>query len=95
MHNRCVGRENPIRIGFLALLLAASTPLTAAAQPADAVPQALLPDVATPLACRLDFTLLPDQPRFSGHAEIDIDLKAATQSLYLHSRSLRMAKVAV
>ncbi len=54
------------------------------------VPQGVLPDTAKPIAYRLDLTVLPDQPRFSGHAEIDVELKAPTRSLYLHGRDLKV-----
>ena len=43
-----------------------------------AAPRGKLSDAAAPVAYRLDFTILPDQPRFSGHDEIDIKVKAAT-----------------
>jgi aminopeptidase N len=65
------------------------TPAALAAAPAP-VPQGILPDTAVPTAYRLDLTVLPDQPRFSGHAEIDVTLKAATSSLYLHGRDLKV-----
>ena len=58
---------------------------------AGPVPQGLLPDTAKPVAYRLDLTVLPDQERFSGHAEIDVTLKAPTRSLYLHARDLKVA----
>jgi aminopeptidase N len=58
---------------------------------ADAnAPKGKLPDVATPSAYRLDFTILPESTRFTGHDEIDITLKGATKSLYLHGRDLTM-----
>jgi len=88
-----------MRFAVLAAALASAAPsavmAAAPAQPAAGVPQGLLPDAATPIAYRLDFTILPDQPRFTGHAEIDIDLKAPARSLFLHGRDLRMTKVAV
>lgn len=56
-------------------------------------PKGRLPDVATPTAYRLDFTILPEADRFSGHDEIDVILKIATKSLYLHGRNLAVAKV--
>ena len=65
------------------------TPAALAAAPAP-VPQGILPTTAVPTAYRLDLTVLPDQPRFSGHAEIDVTLKAATSSLYLHGRNLKV-----
>ena len=59
---------------------AQAAPPAPAAVPADpAAPKGKLPDAAKPLAYRLDFTILPDQPRFSGHDEIDISVKAATK----------------
>jgi aminopeptidase N len=71
----------PLLLGLIALRALA----------ADAVPQGRLPDAATPVAYRLDLTVVPEQERFSGHAEIDIVLKAATRSLYLHGRDLKVA----
>ncbi|GAA0311814.1 M1 family metallopeptidase [Sphingomonas oligophenolica] len=71
----------------------AAPPPAAAATMADpAAPKGKLSDAATPVAYRLDFTILPDQPRFSGHDEIDINVKAATKSLYLHGRNLNVSK---
>ncbi|MEP7005059.1 MAG: M1 family metallopeptidase [Sphingomonas bacterium] len=57
-----------------------------------AAPKGKLPDAAKPIAYRLDFTILPDQPRFSGHDEIDISVRAATKSLYMHGRNLAVSK---
>lgn len=62
----------------------------AAAPTTPPVPQGLLPDTARPTAYRLDLTVLPDQDRFSGHAEIDVVLKAPAHSLYLHGRDLKV-----
>src|SRR3546814_11116073 len=53
-------------LGLAALVL----PATALAQE---VPLGRLPDTATPVAYRLDLTIDPEQPRFSGHTEIDIE----------------------
>jgi aminopeptidase N len=71
----------PLLLGLLAVRALA----------AEAVPQGRLPDAAKPVAYRLDLTVVPEQQRFSGHAEIDIVLKAATRSLYLHGRDLQVA----
>ncbi|HEY0269661.1 MAG TPA: M1 family aminopeptidase [Sphingomonas sp.] len=67
-----------------------SVPAIAAAT-ADPVPHGILPDAATPTAYRLDLTVLPDQPRFSGHVEIDVTVKASAKTLYLHGRDLKVA----
>lgn len=70
--------------------LAAQTP----AAPTDAAaPRGKLSDAATPSAYRLTFIIDPDQPRFSGHDEIDVTVKAPTSRLYLHGRDLRVAGV--
>lgn len=58
-------------------------------------PQGKLPDVATPAAYRLDFTILPEKDRFSGHTEIDVDLKQAASALWMHGRDLRVSKATV
>lgn len=68
---------------------AAPAPAKIVADPA--APKGKLSDVAVPSAYRLAFTILPDQPRFSGHDEIDVTLKAATKSLYMHGRDLNVA----
>jgi len=83
---------------FLALSLAVLLSTTANAAPpapkasavvADAnAPKGKLPGTATPKAYRLDFTILPETDRFSGHDEIDITLNRAARSLYMHGRDL-------
>lgn len=55
-------------------------------------PKGKLPDTATPTAYRLDFTILPEADRFSGHDEIDLALKRPVKSLYLHGRDLDVTK---
>ena len=56
------------------------------------IPRGILPDVATPLAYRLDLTVVPERERFSGHVEIDVQLKQKTRSLYLHGRGLEVSR---
>ncbi len=71
----------------------AAPPPASAAMPTDpAAPKGKLTDDAKPTAYRLDFTILPDQPRFSGHDEIDISVKRATRRLYIHGRNLAVSK---
>ncbi len=55
-------------------------------------PKGKLPDTVQPTAYRLDFTILPEADRFSGHDEIDVTLKQPARSLYLHGRDLRVAR---
>ncbi|RYE38881.1 MAG: M1 family peptidase, partial [Hyphomicrobiales bacterium] len=66
-----------------------SAPL-AAAPSAEPIPLGILSDAATPTAYRLDLTILPDNERFTGHTEIDVTLKGATGSLYMHGRDLKV-----
>lgn len=87
-------------IGFTALLLAttaqagarpaAELPRKSAIVPDAHAPKGRLSDAAVPNAYRLDFTILPEADGFAGHDEIDVTLKAATKSLYLHGRDLKM-----
>ena len=49
-----------------------------------------MPDTVKPLAYRLDLTLDPAQPRFSGRVEIDAVLTAPSDVIYLHGRDLAM-----
>ncbi|MFL6620347.1 MAG: M1 family aminopeptidase, partial [Povalibacter sp.] len=66
--------------------------LAAPLMAAENFPQGKLPDSATPLAYRLDLTVVPEQPRFSGHVEIDVMLKNASRSLFIHGRDLNMTR---
>ena len=66
---------------------------TALAAPATILPDAnapngKLPDTVTPAAYRLDFTILPEADRFSGHDEIDVTLNQPAKSIYMHGRDL-------
>jgi hypothetical protein len=76
-----------------ALLLAIAAlllPTPALAQ--DAVPTGKLPAGAVPIAYRVDMTIVPEQARFSGHTEIDIQLKKPTASLFMHGRDLHVTR---
>ena len=75
---------------FIACLSLLSS--AAMAQPTGGVPLGKLGDAARPTAYRLDLTILPDQPRFSGQAEIDTLIKAPSRRLYLHGRDLTVTK---
>jgi len=77
----------------IALLLSSTAAVAATPIVPDAnAPKGKLPDTATPTAYRLDFTILPESERFSGHDEIDIKLNRRAKSLYLHGRDLEMTK---
>jgi hypothetical protein len=73
-------------------IAAAPAPKAAAIVPDANAPKGKLPDLAAPTAYRLDFTVLPEQARFTGHDEIDVTLKQAAKSLYMHGRDLAVTK---
>jgi len=75
-----------------ALAFAFALTLPALAQAQDAQPTGKLPDTVTPLAYRLDLTIVPEKPRFSGHAEIDVRLNKAAQAVWMHGRNLNVTK---
>ncbi len=77
------------------LLAALLIPASAAAQTAGSLPPGKLPDTVQPLAYRLDMTLLPDQERFGGHTEIDVQLKRPAASIFMHSRDLMVTRASV
>ncbi len=66
--------------------------LPALAQAQDSQPTGKLPDTVRPLAYRLDLTLIPETPRFNGHAEIDVELKRAAQTVWMHGRNLHVSR---
>ena len=74
----------------LAFALALTLPATAFAQ--DAQPTGKLPETVKPLAYRLDLTIVPEKPRFSGHAEIDVTLNQAAEAVWMHGRGLNVTK---
>ena len=63
---------------------------TAAAAALPEVPRGLLGDAVLPVSYRLDLTIDPSQPRFSGAVEIDATLKAPSAHVFLHGRDLAM-----
>lgn len=66
----------------------------AAAADAAPVPQGKLTDAATPRSYRLDLTIDPAKERFSGHVEIDAELKAPSTFIDLHGRDLKVSRAA-
>jgi len=74
----------------LAFALALTIPATAIAQ--DAQPTGKLPETVKPLAYRLDLTIVPEKPRFSGHAEIDVQLNKPAEAVWMHGRGLNVTK---
>lgn len=79
----------------LLALCAFVVPASALAQTAPPVPTGQLPDRVKPIAYRIDMTILPEQERFSGHTEIDVDLKQPASSIFMHGRDLKVSKALV
>jgi len=57
-------------------------------------PQGRLDGSTRPLAYRLDLSVDPSRPRFSGHVEIDVRHTVAGREIVLHGRDLAMRSVA-
>ena len=79
---------------LLLALCAFVLPASALAQ-STAFPTGKLPDTVKPIAYRLDMTIVPEQERFAGHAEIDVELKRPAASIFLHGRDLKIGKAVV
>ncbi|MBN8280566.1 MAG: M1 family metallopeptidase, partial [Gammaproteobacteria bacterium] len=74
---------------LLALNLALfATGLAMAAEPG--APAGRLGNAARPLAYRLELTVLPDQPGYSGQTAIDVELAEPVRVLYLHGNGLNV-----
>ena len=56
-------------------------------------PLGQLPGTVTPVHYRLDLTIVPDRPRYSGVVEIDLNLEAPHKTIYLHGRELTVEGV--
>ena len=72
-----------------ALAQETSAPVPAAASTA---PVGKLSDAVRPSAYRLDLTIDPNLERFSGRVEIDAVLKAASDTIWIHGRDLKVSK---
>jgi aminopeptidase N len=71
---------------------AAAWVIATAAAPAGSQPGI---SAARPRAYRLDLAIVPDRPRFSGHAEIEIDLSGSTMAIPIDGEGLHVSKVMV
>jgi alanyl aminopeptidase len=65
-----------------------------AGPPAD-WPQGRLPGEVTPLAYRLDLTIVPDRPRFSGRVEVELDVAVPVRGFWIHGRNLVVSDLSV
>ena len=76
-----------MRLFALSLLLASTSVLAAE------IPLGKLPAGVTPTAYRLDLTVDPAKPKYSGHTEIDAVVAAPTREVFLHGLGLDVARV--
>jgi alanyl aminopeptidase len=74
---------------FLLVICAALAGVT---QAADVVPRGPLPRAVVPSLVRLELRLDPAQPRFSGKVRIEAKVAEATDTIWMHGRSLRIDK---
>lgn len=83
-----------LAVACLLVALAACGPSTPSKnQVSEAIPLGQLPDTVEPTHYRLDLTIDPDKPRFSGVVEIDVELKKPAQEIFLHGRELTVDPV--
>jgi hypothetical protein len=71
----------------------AMPPAEVTAETESTVPTGRLGDAVVPSRYRLELTILPDQDDFSGVTEIDVQIAAATRSIFLHGNGLKVDKV--
>ena len=84
-----------IPTGFRCVLLALAATALAAPAFAQEVPVGRLPDTVTPTAYRIDLKVDPAQADYSGHVEIDAEMKAAGSTVFLHGLGLKVARAEV
>ena len=76
-----------------ATVRAKPVPAKSAAGTDTGIPLGQLPPNVEPLHYRLDLTLNPDQLRYQGLMEIDIELKAPKREIYLHGKDLIVSRI--
>jgi len=79
---------------LLSCAMPALAPVLAMAASAPPAPLGRLADAVTPASYRLDLSVDPASERFSGHVEIDANLRSASRYVYLHGRDLAVSKAA-
>jgi alanyl aminopeptidase len=65
----------------------------AIASTATDIPTGQLPEHVEPVHYKLDLSINPDQRRYEGTVEIEIDLKAPKREFFLHGKDLQVSKV--
>ncbi|MBK5921971.1 hypothetical protein CCR80_13100 [Rhodothalassium salexigens] len=73
---------------------APETAADAAAPAGDAdIPTGRLGDAVVPSHYRLDLTIVPSEPEFSGQVAIDVTFNEARERIYLHGRDLDVTEI--
>lgn len=81
-----------ILLAAASLLLVPAVQAQTAPPPVATIPAGRLSDAVAPKAYRLDLSIDPNQPRFSGRVEIDAQLKQASTAIFLHGNGLTVHK---
>src|SRR5207253_3140125 len=76
---------------FAAVAACHPRPKTVAAPPPEPAPKLRLPEVARPLRYTLDLTIDPAKDTFSGHVDIQIEMKAPVGTLWLNGTDLQIS----
>src|SRR5690606_11702348 len=58
-------------------------------------PAGKLPDAVVPVHYGLELTILPAERRFSGRVQIAVELKEASERIWLHGQNLEVESAAV
>ncbi|MFQ5634982.1 MAG: M1 family aminopeptidase [Gammaproteobacteria bacterium] len=65
------------------------------ASASDDWPRGRLPDGVVPRAYRLELTIIPDQPRFSGRVEIDLEFTRPVSGFWMHGLNLDVGRAQI
>ena len=75
--------------------VSASAPAPSSEAPAGQPPTLRLPDTVRPLRYRPTLTIAPEQDSFDGAIEIDLDVLAPTQVLWLNAEGLQVSRAEI
>jgi len=70
---------------------ASATPELVAGESTD-IPKGRLSGTVQPIHYRIDLTVIPEDTSFSGHVEIDLDIKEPLARFYIHGRFLDVTR---
>src|ERR1700722_10487508 len=90
----CWTNANPLAIAVVCLI-AALFVAGVAAKAEDAVPSFRLPDLARPTHYTLEMTIVASEPESHGVAMIEVELKRATDVVWLNQKGLTVQQARV